>query len=111
MANPIIIPCCASAAERDAFYPAPFAGAVVSRTDLKTLEIYDGVGHTWNDLTFESEFTPINASITILQAQVATLQAQVASLQQLVRNAQNTAANAMAAMNQLNGIVAGMTKP
>lgn len=111
MANPIIIPCYASAAARDADYTAPFAGAVVSRTDLKTLEIYDGVGQVWNDLTFQSQFTPINASITTLQSQVATLQAQVTALQQLVRNAQNTAANAMAALNQLNAIVSGMTKP
>lgn len=111
MANPIIIPCYASAAARDADYTAPFAGAVVSRTDLKTLEIYDGDAQVWNDLTFEAEFGPVNANIATLQSQVAILQAQVVSLQQLVRNAQNTAADAMAAINQVNATVDAMIKP
>jgi hypothetical protein len=111
MANPRILPTYASASARDADYTAPFNGAVVSRSDLKTLEIYDGDALAWKDLSFEVEFGPVISNITTLQAQVATLQSQVALLRELVSNAQNTAANAMAALNQLNGIVSGMTKP
>jgi hypothetical protein len=111
VANPIIIPCYASAAARDADYFAPFAGAVVSRTDLKTLEIYDGDLHVWNDLTFESEFSSVTANITVLQAQVAVLQAQVEALQEAVMDAKATAVNAQMGVDTVTQTVSQMTKP
>ena len=101
MANPIIIPCYASAAARDADYTDPFPGAVVSRTDLKTLEIYDGNLQVWNDLTFESEFSGVTTDITALQNRVSVLEQQVSDLQLAVDNAQTMANNAMAAVNSI----------